>query len=346
MATYIIIVFVILLIYSLWVKIDKKKSKDKCEDLATLILNNEWEGVCKIERRHLVFWSILLLCSIADLAYRLYNGLYPHTDIFFIVVFSVFFVRVLMSYRNARFNAGFDSQHKETEREKIRKFLDGCRITVIDSNTQDAMKVWQDAYTRDKGNGYYPVILEIDDYYCDFLDEDSEISDDSSFRKWRHNALCCQPPDGKQILSERLKEIKADYDEEEWKEEVVGDDAEYEAENELQIGSDKLWLVEVPVEHPWQVFAYIPMGGWDECPKPEEHMAIAKYWQEQYDAKVIHISGSLVEYELPHPVKGDNLKLAEEQYSYCSDFIEENYETLKTLENILSEATLWYFRWD
>ena len=346
MDTYFIVVFVILLIYSLWVKIDKKKSKDKGEDLATLMLNNEWEGVCKIARRHLVFWSILLLSSIADLAYRLYNGLYPHTDIFFIIVFSVFFVRVLMSYRNAHYNAGCYSQHKETEREKIRTFLDGCRITVIDSNTRDAMQVWQDAYKRDQGNGYYPVILEVDDYYCDFLDEESENTDDSSFRKWRHDALCCQPLDGKQILSGRINEQKADYTEEEWQEEMVGDDAEYDPENELHIGSDELWLVEVPVEHPWQVFAYIPMGGWDDCPKPEEQMAIAKYWQEQYDAKVIHISGNLVEYILPHPVKSDNLQLAEEQYSYCPDFIEENYETLKTLENILSKASLWYFWWD
>ena len=346
MDTYFIVVFVILLIYSLWVKIDKKKSKDKGEDLATLMLNNEWEGVCKIARRHLVFWSILLLSSIADLAYRLYNGLYPHTDIFFIIVFSVFFVRVLMSYRNAHYNAGSYSQHKETEREKIRTFLDGCRITVIDSNTRDAMQVWQDAYKRDQGNGYYPVILEVDDYYCDFLDEESENTDDSSFRKWRHDALCCQPLDGKQILSGRINEQKADYTEEEWQEEMVGDDAEYDPENELHIGSDELWLVEVPVEHPWQVFAYIPMGGWDDCPKPEEQMAIAKYWQEQYDAKVIHISGNLVEYILPHPVKSDNLQLAEEQYSYCPYFIEENYETLKTLENILSKASIWYFWWD
>ena len=344
MATSIIAVFIVLLIYVLWTKTGKKRGTQKGEDIKTLILNNEWEEVCRIAQRDLEFWGILLMGNIVYLAYRLYNGLYPYTAIIFIVVCAISFLRILKSYRNARLSNCF--HHKKTANDKIRTFLDGCRITVIDLNSQDAMQAWQDAYNRDQGNGYYPVILEVDDYYSDFLDEESENSDDSSFRKWRHDALCCQPLDGKQILSERLKELKSDYTEEEWQEDIVGDDAENDVDDELNIGSDELWLVEVPVEHPWQVFAYIPMGGWDDCPKPEEQMAIAKYWQEQYDAKVIHISGNLVEYKLPHPVKSDNLQLAEEQYSYCPDFIEENYETLKTLENILSKASLWYFWWD
>lgn len=346
MSTYIIAVFVILLIYSLWVKIDKKKSKQRGEDLNTLILNNEWEAVCRITQRHLLFWGVLLLGSIAYLVYCLYNGLYPYTAIFFIIVFGIFFIKVLKSHRNARVHVGLDSHHKVTDGEKLRAFLDGCKITVIDQDSLDPKQVWQEAYKRDLGNGYYPVLLEPDDYYCDFLDEESEKHDYTSFHKWRHDALCCIPLDGKQILSQRLQEIKADYNEEEWQEDIVGDDAEYEAENELHIGSDELWLVEVPVEHSWQVFAYIPMGGWDDCPNPEEHMAIAKYWEEQYEAKVIHISGNLVEYDLPHPIQGENLQLAEEQYSYCPVFIEESYETLKTLENILRKATLWYFWWD
>ena len=348
MATSIIAVFILLLIYVLWTKTGKKRATQEGEDIRTLILNDEWEAVCRIAQRHLVFWGALLIVSIAYLAYRLYNGFYPYTAIFYIVICAIFFLRILKSYRNARFNASFSDafHHNKTAKDKIRTFLDGCRITGIDSSSQDAMKVWQDAYTRDKGHGYYPVILEVDDYDCDFLDEESENPDGSSFRKWRHDALCCQPLDGKQILSERLKELKSDYTEEEWQEDIVGDDAEYDVDDELNIGSDELWLVEVPVEHPWQVFAYIPMGGWDECPKPEEQMAIAKYWEEQYEAKVIHISGNLVEYVLPHPVKSDNLQLAEEQYSYCPWCIEENYETLKTLENILSKTTLWYFWWD
>ena len=42
-------------------------------------------------------------------------------------------------------------------------------------------------------------------------------------------------------------------------------------------GTVPLILAEIPVEHPWEVFAYLPFGGWNECPASGEQMAAAKY---------------------------------------------------------------------
>ena len=37
-----------------------------------------------------------------------------------------------------------------------------------------------------------------------------------------------------------------------------------------------LILAKIPVKNPWEVFAYLPFGGWNECPDTAELMAIAR----------------------------------------------------------------------
>lgn len=348
MATYTIIIIFVLTAYSLWLRHDKKKAERKGEDIRTLILNNEWKAVTYIAKRHLAFWGIALTCSSVYLIYRLYNGLYPYIAIFWIAFCLLFFIRVLKSYRNARFNANLVNSVETNEeyRNKLRNFLTGCKITVIDPTTQKPLEVWKDALKRDKNSGFYPVLLEADDYYSECLDEYSNENCAQDIRLWRHNALCCPPKDGKSLLVNHLKEQKTEYGED-WNEDIVGEEAEeYDVENELHLDDGELWLVEVPIEHSWQVFAYIPVADWNEWPTPEEHMAIAKYWQEKYDAKVVHISEHEVEYYLPKPITKDAKLLAKEQYSYCEDYVTDEYDNLKTLESALKKSSLWYFWWE
>ena len=39
-----------------------------------------------------------------------------------------------------------------------------------------------------------------------------------------------------------------------------------------------LILAKIPVKNPWEIFAYLPFGNWNECPDTPELMAVAKYW--------------------------------------------------------------------
>ena len=45
-----------------------------------------------------------------------------------------------------------------------------------------------------------------------------------------------------------------------------------------------LILAKIPVKSPWEIFAYLPFGNWNECPDTPELMAVAKYWFEQHGA--------------------------------------------------------------
>ncbi len=111
--------------------------------------------------------------------------------------------------------------------------------------------------------------------------------------------------DGQAFLRERFNTIKEDCqeDNDDWSEEVVGtEDAVNPIDDFDFADGSNIYLVEVPVKEPWQVFAYIPFGGWNECPDADEQMAVAKYWYEKYGAVAAHFSNDMIQYYLPKPV--------------------------------------------
>ena len=108
-----------------------------------------------------------------------------------------------------------------------------------------------------------------------------------------------------------------------------------------------LVLAEIPVEHPWEVFAYIPFGGWNECPCNEEQMAVAKYWYEKYGAVPAVMTRDVLEYDLPAPVRHeDAMALALEQYAFCPDIVDQGCGSVGYLADTLAKSTKWYFWWD
>ena len=67
----------------------------------------------------------------------------------------------------------------------------------------------------------------------------------------------------------------------------------------------------IPVKNPWEVFAWLPMGGWNACPGPLEMMAMAKTWAERYGAWPAAVSHDTLDFALPAPApEADCLTLA------------------------------------
>ena len=60
-----------------------------------------------------------------------------------------------------------------------------------------------------------------------------------------------------------------------------------------------LILAKIPVKNPWEIFAYLPFGNWNDCPNTPELMAAAKYWFEQYGAVPAAMSHDELEFLLP-----------------------------------------------
>ena len=108
-------------------------------------------------------------------------------------------------------------------------------------------------------------------------------------------------------------------------------------------------LAKIPVQHPWEVFAYLPFGGWNDCPNTMALMAVAKYWHEQHGAVPAVLTYETLEYRVPVPVPQESaLQLAKEQYAFCADIVEQGAPgmTVGKLAADLKNAAVWYFWWD
>jgi hypothetical protein len=99
---------------------------------------------------------------------------------------------------------------------------------------------------------------------------------------------------------------------------------------------------------PWEAFAYLNWGAWNDCPEPAVHCALHRYWESKYGAQVASITGDIVQciVERPPADKEAALHLAREQYIYCYDIVEQGTESIAALAAGLLNWNRWYFWWD
>lgn len=104
----------------------------------------------------------------------------------------------------------------------------------------------------------------------------------------------------------------------------------------------------LPTSNAWEVNAYLQYGGWNECPMPEFHCAMAKRWWQECGAYIASVNGASIEYRVLRPIRdGDQaLAIAKEQFIYCMDIVDQGTVTIEALAKALLDSTVWYFWWD
>jgi hypothetical protein len=102
------------------------------------------------------------------------------------------------------------------------------------------------------------------------------------------------------------------------------------------------------VGSPWEAFAHLNWGGWNDCPWAAEHCAIHRTWAEQYGAEVVSITGDVVQCLVARPpqTREAGLELARQQYIYCPDIVDQGTKSIARLAMSLIDARYWYFWWD
>ncbi len=110
----------------------------------------------------------------------------------------------------------------------------------------------------------------------------------------------------------------------------------------------RVWFALVPTTRPWEVPAFLALGGWNDCPPAEIHVAVLRDWHEQYGAEIVAATADVIECHVIRPPTDQTaaLALAREQYAYCYDIVEQGAETLSNLAAALLEGSAWYFWWD
>ena len=253
--------------------------------------------------------------------------------------------------------------------EAMMEYLD-CECTYFPSMADDDPIMSAYSYAkRDSANeGFVPVLIKADDEIlleCLIMnsDPDSDGEDGYTFdpdkvEEYRKKMLAASIKDGKAVLEELIDQRKeeAEDDEMDWEEEILGkmdggyDNCRFSSYwNSGNNMTYPLILAKIPVKNPWEIFAYLPFGNWNECPDTAELMAAAKYWFEQYGAVPAAMTHDELEFLLPTPVpKEKALEMATEQYGFCPDVVDQEQDdpTVGNLADVLRQSTVWYFWWD
>ena len=248
----------------------------------------------------------------------------------------------------------------------IMEYLD-CECTYFPSMADDDPIMSAYSYAQRLGvrEGFVPVLIQADDetlLECLVMNADPEHDADfyefdlKTVTEYRKKMLSAPVKDGKAVLEELTGQRKeeAEDDDLDWEEEVLGEMEGGEPNDRFaNYWNDDtgmtypLILAKIPVKNPWEIFAYLPFGNWNECPDTPDLMAVAKYWFEQHGAIPAAMSHDELEFELPTPISKERaMEVAVEQYGFCPDLDQNEDGSIGSLAAVLWQSTVWYFWWD
>lgn len=248
------------------------------------------------------------------------------------------------------------------------KYLD-CPCKFFEPMEEDQLlqKAYQEAAKRGKECGFIPVLVAVDETLWECLimnsDEGNKFDEKNKFdsqkvAEYRKRMMSGPLKSGKEVFGEwfSLREEEANENGFDW-EEIVGEVESGGDENAMNSFAG-YWdyvtrktypvvLAEIPVKNPWEIFAWLPFGGWNECPDTPDLMAVAKYWYEKHGAVLAVMTHDVLEFDVPKPVEKEEAKqLALEQYAWDPDVVDGADLTVGMLADCLMKSTTWYFWWD
>jgi hypothetical protein len=241
----------------------------------------------------------------------------------------------------------------------ITNFL-GCDYELFKDAADDeaVIKRYNELTEEGRRDGFFPLIIAgSDDELAETLEmalEDAEFEDTpKGIAAFRESVLReAEDVDVQAFLAERLAEYMETYGEE-----IRGNFMEFEPNDcFIAIGSgdgshSELIIAKIPAKNPWELAAWVPMGGYNSCPCPAEQVAVFKYWYEKYGAVPGVVNHDQWELALTKPplTDADAEQLAEEQFTFCEDRVVqagEDCDSIRALASALKGSTAWYFWWD
>lgn len=249
--------------------------------------------------------------------------------------------------------------------EALMAYLD-CECTYFPSMADDdpIMCAYEHAGKNAAHEGFVPMLIAVDEtlWECLMLNSDPahEGDDDHAFdpdavAAYRQSQLAAPLPDGRMVLEDGMAERRAEAedDSKDWDTEVVGRmeggfnnhrfSGYWNSETDM---THPVILARIPVRHPWEVFAHLPFGNWNDCPDTPQLMAVARYWFEQFGAVPAVMTHDELDFALPKPIGRElAVQTALEQYAFCPD-MDQNHESVGALADTLRQSKIWCFWWD
>ena len=233
-----------------------------------------------------------------------------------------------------------------------------CEIIPPSDDPEALMTMYLTEYKSGMEKGYTPVFIASNTALLETLDINNE--DSGGAESYRRELLKTDTSNGEEYLKKMFDVTVSDL-----KAEGLGDEEVYGSEGEEKCGGGKpchrfsgfcdygskksreMILARIPAK-PWEVFAWVPFGGWNECPLPEDMMRTSKYWYSKYGAVPAVITSDTLEFYLPKAVndKDEAFKIACQQYGFCTDIVDQGTGSIRALAGIIKGSTVWFFWWD
>lgn len=247
-------------------------------------------------------------------------------------------------------NISTSTDASDIAKSMVGKFNYPYKIFPAGTDYDQIIMEYNERFEIGKTEGFTPVLVPVDSV----LEEYWEIVSEDGF-SLEDVLKGASSEEGKRFLEERYKDYTENSEISE--SELIG---EYEDEPEVidgvtaivELGSSNTLetiLFEVPTANPWEVVAYLPSGGWNACPQPENMISVCKYWYEKYGAIPVTISHDTLEFSVPECIKEDEaIELAKEHYAFTPDRVDQctRSGSLKEVAESLKVSKFWYFWWD
>ncbi len=228
-----------------------------------------------------------------------------------------------------------------------------CEFVPAGKSVKTVTKMYNKLAEESGKGGFTPIVVAASDVLAEYL---SDIKNDLGKGKtpadYRDKLLSAKPADSKKWLSQSIKLMSESgmLDEEgdpDFFDDMYDEEDEENEDNEFCFGGDDddLIIAKIPTTRPWEVFAWVPFGGWNECPPPDIMMSVCKHWYEKYGAVPASISHDTLEFSAKPVNKKQAKQLAKEHCAFCPEIILEGGYIDEVID-ALTKSTVWFFWWD
>ncbi|GHI01093.1 DUF4253 domain-containing protein [Neobacillus kokaensis] len=248
----------------------------------------------------------------------------------------------------------FDRFKKKKEKEFVEEIIAklGCDCLIIEAdNVNDVMKRYQQALFEGRKEGYTPLIIMPSERMLEIIDPEADLefpTDDRETILAKSKDINAQKL-VKSLLDEVISEEEEDFEDED---DIAGEFSVEESSSHFlsleEVINKKVIMAKIPTDNPWEAAAWIPMGGFNECPMPEEQVAVFQHWYEKYRALPALVTEDVWEFIVENPprTREESESLAWEQFGFCPDIVWQGVGTVNALAGTLLDSSTWYFWWD
>ena len=242
--------------------------------------------------------------------------------------------------------------------EAILYFLD-CNYELIPNkgNPKAIIDRYNALAEQGKTDGFFPLIIIPSDILIEslelFLEYNNIENTQESIASYRQRVIdMSNEIDAVAFLSSQIDKTLALYNSAGF--DIFGQFVQPNPQNALTLhmleyeSCEAVIIAKIPTQNPWELAAWIPMGGFNECPMPAEQVAIFRYWYEKYGAVPAAVTYDTWQMILTRPplTEEEAEALAKEHFAFCPDTVLQGAETIRGLASTLKDSSAWFFWWD